>query len=126
MSLDPDRFSSFQTVTHGFAPSEQYPDGDLGPWTDIYGLAATMYNCITGAPSPPALKRKEGASLGQLTVNYTGKYSYTLLKTVESSLVLDRHQRPADLGTFLALVFGLQTTQASPGAEPALTGAAQP
>ena len=29
MSLDPDRFSFFQTVTHGFAPSEQYPDGDL-------------------------------------------------------------------------------------------------
>ena len=29
MSLDPDRFSSFQTVTHGFAPSEKYPDGDL-------------------------------------------------------------------------------------------------
>ena len=29
MSLDPDRFSFFQTVTHGFAPSEKYPDGDL-------------------------------------------------------------------------------------------------
>ena len=123
---DPDRFSSFQTVTHGFAPPEQYLDGDLGPWTDIYALAATMYNCITGAPPPPALKRKEGTSLGQLTVNYTGKYPYTLLKTVESSLAMDRHQRPADLGTFLALAFGQQATSANPGAEPALTGAAQP
>ncbi|GIT25666.1 MAG: hypothetical protein CM1200mP41_17100 [Gammaproteobacteria bacterium] len=38
-----DRFRSFQTLTHGFAPPEQYLDGALGPWTDIYSFAATLY-----------------------------------------------------------------------------------
>jgi serine/threonine protein kinase len=101
-----DRFGSFQTLTHGFAPPEQYLDGNLGPWTDIYGLAATIYNCITGNSPPPALKRRDGASLEKLTVSRSGTYPYTLLKAVEDALSLDQGQRPHDMHAFLSLAFG--------------------
>ena len=34
--------------TPGYAAAEQFTSAKLGPWTDIYGLAATLYHAITG------------------------------------------------------------------------------
>ncbi|OJU08224.1 MAG: hypothetical protein BGN88_11095 [Clostridiales bacterium 43-6] len=42
----------------GFAAIEQYGfDGQQGPWTDIYGLAATIYRVLVGNPPPEATAR---------------------------------------------------------------------
>jgi serine/threonine protein kinase len=44
--------------TPGFSPSEQSsPNGNMGPWTDIYALCATLYSCICGAPPQGAIQR---------------------------------------------------------------------
>lgn len=52
--------STITVVKHGFAPPEQYQmDSDLGPWTDVYALCATIYYCMTGKipkPSPERIK----------------------------------------------------------------------
>ena len=48
-------------VKHGFAPMEQYQTrGNLGPWTDVYAMCATVYYCLTGQIPPEATTRMMG------------------------------------------------------------------
>jgi hypothetical protein len=39
--------------TPAYAAVEQFTSARQGPWTDIYGLSATLYHCVTGRPRPP-------------------------------------------------------------------------
>lgn len=55
-----------QTVflTPGFAPPEQYSSkGRRGPWSDIYGCAATLYQCVTGMEPVSSMDRIAGMEL---------------------------------------------------------------
>src|SRR5438105_12991144 len=48
------------TYTPGFAAPEQYArKAELGPWTDIYSIGATVYSCLAGAAPQPAHLRLE-------------------------------------------------------------------
>ena len=43
--------------TPGYAAAEQMTSAKQGPWTDIYGLSATLYHAITGQTPPSAFDR---------------------------------------------------------------------
>ncbi|SMP65251.1 protein kinase domain-containing protein [Anoxynatronum buryatiense] len=48
----------------GYAPPEQYRQkGNQGPWTDVYAVAATFFQAITGTMPPDALERMEADTL---------------------------------------------------------------
>lgn len=48
-------------MKEGFAPPEQYRSRGQGAWTDVYGICATMYYCLTGRLPPQAMERLTGA-----------------------------------------------------------------
>jgi serine/threonine protein kinase len=48
-------------LTPGYAALEQYPGyGDLGTWSDVYSMGATLYRCITGKEPLDARERDRG------------------------------------------------------------------
>jgi serine/threonine protein kinase len=81
--------------TLGYAAPEQYARrGELGPWTDIYSVGATVYACLAGAAPQPAHKRLEKDELVPARRAWAERYSALLLDIVDWCLRLEHLQRP--------------------------------
>ena len=53
-----DRTAAMTAIfTPRYAAAEQLTSDKQGPWTDIYGLSATLYHAITGKAPPSSLER---------------------------------------------------------------------
>ena len=52
------KYNSGKVQKGGFTPVEQVtPQGQVGPYSDVYALCATMYRCMTGVNVPRAKER---------------------------------------------------------------------
>ncbi len=60
-SLEKETHTLTSLVSPGYAPIEQYvsKSDKQGPWSDIYGMAATLYRAVTGVPPNDAVTRGE-------------------------------------------------------------------
>ena len=88
-----DNRQSTLVAKSGFSPIEQYlTEGEIGPWTDVYALCATIYYCITGRCIPDALSRREGAGISYENVSEKA-FPAAARKALEKGLALKGKNR---------------------------------
>ena len=82
--------------TAGFAAPEHYrfDPQELGPWSDIYSVGATLYTCIAGTPPQAGDAREEKDHIIPLRSLARQGYSDSLYDLVDACLSVDRMKRP--------------------------------
>lgn len=96
---------SLAPYTEGYAAPEQVADGDLGPWTDLYGVGATLWRMVAGGaetgPKDPAkveqrqyaLSRGEEDPLQRASELGAGRFSPGILHAIDRCLLLPESER---------------------------------
>ncbi len=84
-----------KVLTKGFSPVEQYKaDGQLGPWSDIYAVGASMRACLDGKIPQPAPERNEKDNLVPAVKAHKRKFPEYLLKAIDWAMAVEPDQRP--------------------------------
>lgn len=95
-----DTLSMTPVIKEGYAPLEQYSrQGEQGPWTDIYSMAATLYKAICGNVPPPAMERFTEDKLIDLSTVCNDIPSYAV-KAIEKALSLRSGDRFQSMSEF--------------------------
>jgi serine/threonine protein kinase len=94
----------------GYAPIEQYGDGELkqGPWTDIYALAGVVYFTLAGNAPPTAISRMLKDAMPRPRDAFVGRLPERWLDAIEIALSVKPELRPQTMAEFVAL-FGWES-----------------
>lgn len=86
----------------GFSPMEQYrSSGGIGPWTDVYAMAAVVYYCVTGSILPMSAERFLEDPLSR-----TEGLTPQQLAALQRALAVGRHERTPDMRTLRRELLG--------------------
>ena len=103
--LDPSRDMT-TILTPGYAPYEQYPPPGQrqGAWTDIYGLAATVYRVLMRKAPADAVTRKltNDGDYVPLAGQFGREYRRQFLESLDWGLKLNAPERPQTVAIWRA------------------------
>ena len=101
--------------TPGFAAPEQQGSGEpLGPWTDIYSVGASLYDCLAGSAPQPADLRLVKDELESAQARWGKRYSLQLLELIDWCLKLPVDQRPQSVFALQKVLSGEQLDLVDP------------
>ena len=104
---------SYAPQTEGYAAIEQAnEDGELGPWTDLYGLGAVLWRIVAGGHCPreqlvpvaapirlfARLRRQDDPQPSARELG-AGRFSSGVLAAIDKCLELEPKDRPAGAGS---------------------------
>jgi hypothetical protein len=92
--------------TPGYAAAEQFTSARQGPWTDIYGLAATMYRLLSGMVPPSAFDRMLEDHYKPLTALALRNFSPRLLAGIDAGMAVRVDDRPPSIAKWRSLLIG--------------------
>src|ERR671912_1106839 len=83
--------------TPGYAAAEQMTSAKQGPWTDIYGLSATLYHAIIGRTPPGAFDRMLSDTYEPLSQIKPAGFSPGVLAGIDAGLAVVASDRPQSI-----------------------------
>lgn len=105
---------SFAPYTDGYAALEQIGEGEIGPWTDMYGVGAVMWRMVAGGTPPftppnPIKSQKRAFELihGRVDPLPSAKtigekrFSNKILQTIDDCLALNANERIQNAGELI-------------------------
>ncbi len=108
-------------ATDGYAALEQYSTkGKQGAWTDVYGLGATLYRCVTGEKPQASADRILDDTLEPAASKASGRYSKSLLLAIDAAMGVRPEQRPQKVSQFRAMLEKNIAAAAPPAPKPSL------
>ncbi|SEO30663.1 Serine/threonine protein kinase [Rhodospirillales bacterium URHD0017] len=103
-----DRTAAMTAIfTPRYAAAEQLTSDKQGPWTDIYGLSATLYHAITGKAPPSSLERALNDAYEPLAKLSPEGYSPGILEGIDVGLTVRAKDRPQTISEWRDILSGV-------------------
>ncbi|MBR2818621.1 MAG: protein kinase [Reyranella sp.] len=101
-----DRTAALTAIfTPRYAAAEQLTSDKQGPWTDIYGVSATLYHAITGKAPPSSLERALNDAYQPLSSLEPEGYSPGVLEGIDAGLAVRAKDRPQSIADWRGILF---------------------
>jgi serine/threonine protein kinase len=102
-----DRTAAMTAIfTPRYAAAEQLTSDKQGPWTDIYGLSATLYHAIIGKAPPSSLERALNDAYEPLAKLSPEGYPPGILQGIDVGLTVRAKDRPQTISEWRDILSG--------------------